>query len=84
MATQRDAENNHFSLNACESSYYLVLIVTPRFLGIAKLGMTVRQLLLLCSRIAQELSSNSTHDIAESHRRLSEQRVVSGMTGCVY
>ncbi|KAI0276218.1 hypothetical protein BGY98DRAFT_935195 [Russula aff. rugulosa BPL654] len=27
-----------------------------------------------------ELSSNSTHDIAESHRRLSEQRVASGVT----
>jgi hypothetical protein len=41
----------------------------------------VSQLLLSCSHIAQELFSNSTHDIAESHRRLSEQRVASGVTG---
>jgi hypothetical protein len=50
-------------------------------LGIAKRWTKVRQSLLLCSDIGQEPSWNSTQ-IAESHGRLSEQRVeVSQVTG---
>ena len=84
MATERDVVQNQMLLNSCVQLIPVtnaVLIVThpllqPRPLDIAKRRMWVRRSLPLCGDVTQELSMNSAQpEIAESHGRLSEQRI---------